>query len=550
MRDRLRQDDPSARLSTIGIALVFLVGVCLRAHGIGAQLVFADEIHALTVLPGHGYGYLFSHFSLTDTCIPLTLYYRALMDTVGLNELLMRLPSLISGCATILLVAVFAWRRCGPLGSWLASGMLAFSPYHVYLSREARPYPIVIFLMMVAVMAVFEWDETSSTRALLLAGAAAFLALYFHLLAFPMVSALGAFVLWKGLRGSRQARIAVLRAGALFASLCALFFLPAAPSLLETMAARASRGSQGLPTFQNGIYLFLTVHHSDWAWETALAGAGLYWLRAKRSEVSLLVFLIAFQVVLVLILNPQSSEIPWVWARYVAFALPLWIVLIAAGLAGILNRIRFPHIPELIALTMLAGLFFYDAGLYGFDRNRNYLVHPMVMAHELDDPGILSTLPIPAFYRQLAREPGAGGILEMPLNMGFPLYDLEQRVHKRPLYSAGVGTGMWQRSFDHVDGFRFARMLSISDLTESDLPIEYIVVHKAVGNENSRIYRRLAQIPTTARLLAGFGRTLTPETSDQLFGDGAELRQWAARTWGRPVYEDADIVVYRFHRIG
>jgi predicted membrane-bound mannosyltransferase len=157
LRDWLRREDPATLLSIIGIALVFLAGSFLRLRGLGTQLVFGDEIHALDILRGHGYRYLLTHFSFADTCIPLTLYYRTVMDTVGLNELWMRLPGAISGCATILLLAVFAWRRWGPLGSLLASGMLALSPYHVYLSREARPYPIIVLLLLAVVMAVSRW---------------------------------------------------------------------------------------------------------------------------------------------------------------------------------------------------------------------------------------------------------------------------------------------------------------------------------------------------------------------------------------------------------
>ena len=534
-------------VSIIGVALVFIAGCFLRLQGLGNVLVFGDEIHALDVLRGHGYGWLFTHFSFADTCIPLTLYYRAVMDTVGLNELWMRMPGAIAGCATILLLAVFAWRRCGPPGSLLAAGMLAFSPYHVYLSREARPYPIVILLLLAATMAIARWEETSEPRWLQFAVAGSVLALYFHLLAMPYVGALGGFVLWRTLRRSRQERIAVWRAGALLVLLCALLFLPAAPSMLSTVTARAGHGVQTFSTFQNGMYLFLTIGRNDWIWETALAGAGFYWLGTRKSDGGLIGLLIACQVVFVLIARPTASDIAWVWARYVALVLPLWILLIAGGVAGILNRIKIPYAPEFLALALVIAYAGYDSGLYGLGRNRNYLVHPIVMARELDDPAVLSSLPIPAYYRQLARQPGPGGILEMPLNMGLPLYDLEQRIHRRPIYSAGLGAGMWQDSFNDVDGFRFRRMLSVSGLAGSDLPIEYVVVHKAIANETGRVYRRLTEMPATAGLLAGFGFAFTPETLASLFGDGAELQLWAAKEWGRPVYEDSDVVVYPFH---
>ena len=277
-RDRLRRGDPATMVPKLGISLVILAGVFLRAHAVGTQLVFADEIHALMLVPGHHYRYLFTHFSITDACIPLTVYDRLLMDTVGLNEWLMRLPSLISGAATIVLLAAFAWHRYGPMESWMAAGLLAFSPYHVYLSREARPYPICVFFLLVALFAVFRRAEAPNLRFSLLAAVASFLAVYFHLLALPVAGALGLIMVWRAIRGGSRARIAALLAWMTFALLCALFFLPAAPSLLETMAVHAARDTQGLSTFQSGMDLFLTVVHRDWIWESALAILGVCFL--------------------------------------------------------------------------------------------------------------------------------------------------------------------------------------------------------------------------------------------------------------------------------
>lgn len=534
-----------ARLLKFGILLVLLAGAWLRVHGIGTQLVFADEIHALDAVRDHGYGYLLTHISLTDRCIPLTLYYRALMDTVGLNEWLMRLPAVVSGCATILLLGVFAWRRYGFLAGWFAAGMLAFSPYHVYLSREARPYPIVIFLLLAAVIAVFEWADRSSEHALLLGAAAAALALYFHLLALPLIAGLAFFVLRRGLGESRRARIAILRAGALFALLFALFYLPAAISLVETTMARMSRGEQSLATLSDGIYLLFALTGKDWIWETALAGAGCFWLwQQRKRDAGWFAFLIVLQVLAVRIANPESSQIPWVWARYVAFALPLWILLIAAGLAELVNRIKAPYLPGLTALVLLSSLVIADRGLYGLNDNRNFLVHPMVMVRDLDST-ILASLPISPFYRKVAAEGSGSGILEMPLNFVFPLYDLEQRVHGKPVYSASLGDGLWQDVFNRSDKFRFQRTISASDIA-SDLPIKYIVVHKALGEEITRVYRDLKGIPEAARMLDDFMATLTPEAFKALFGSSLTLQATVAAMKGPPIYQDRDIAVYLF----
>jgi hypothetical protein len=551
-------DQPRIIISKIGIAVVFLIGVWLRFRGIGAQIVFSDEIHALNAVRDHGYRYLFTHFAIYDACIPLTVYYRVLLGNVGLNELSIRLPSLLAGCATILLVALFAWRRFGPVTSLLASGILALSPYHVYLSREARPYPIVIFLILVAIAAVVHWTETSSPRALLATAPVSFLAIYFHLLALPLVAALYGFVLLKAVGRSRQSLMNFFESLVVFVLLCLAFFVPAAPSLLGTMMARSARGVADAVTYRGGMYLFTALSQSDWIWQIVLAGAGTYLLaRQKKLEALLFPLLLGCQVAAVWLASPYMLGIPWVWARYVALALPLWIMLIAAGLSGFMERIRIPWVWQAAALLLLAGVAVADRGLYGIGANRNYIVHPIVMLREFDDPAIVSSLPVPAFYRHLAQKEGSsvasdaprhhtGAILEMPLNLVFPLYDIEQRVHGRPLYTASMGPGLWQEVFDCAEGFRFNRTLSLSNLTSSGHPIEYVVVHKAITNEMKRMYRRLGEIPAAAAQLRGYEVMVTPEVSENLFGHGDELQRWATQTWGQPEYEDADVAVYRF----
>src|SRR5215831_3567124 len=57
--------------------LAIVVGVVLRLHQLGSQVIADDETHALVWLRGHpSYGSILVHLKSEDVCIPLTLFYK------------------------------------------------------------------------------------------------------------------------------------------------------------------------------------------------------------------------------------------------------------------------------------------------------------------------------------------------------------------------------------------------------------------------------------------------------------------------------------------
>jgi len=125
--------------------------------------------------------------------IPLHLF--------GESELALRLPSLIFGCAFILVLFLTARRLAGPIGGGVAAGLAWFSWPVVHASVEARPYALVLLSVALAI-AGFQWairTGTGSARALwILGGASVAWAHYVH---YPIVVGLAAaYILLPDLR--------------------------------------------------------------------------------------------------------------------------------------------------------------------------------------------------------------------------------------------------------------------------------------------------------------------------------------------------------------
>ena len=97
--------------SELGLLGAVVVGAAIRLDQIREQIVLDDEWHALHAILRFGYGRILTHFGWTDVCIPLAVFDKVVADTVGLSEMWMRLPVLLAGIASLLVLPLMlrAW---------------------------------------------------------------------------------------------------------------------------------------------------------------------------------------------------------------------------------------------------------------------------------------------------------------------------------------------------------------------------------------------------------------------------------------------------------
>jgi len=117
------------------VGVIFLVGILLRVYQLASQIIADDEWHALYRAMIVNYSHIATHFGYADYSIPLTLYYKILSETVGLSEISMRLPPLIAGIFTPIVIPLL-WRKHLDRNSYLFFVvMLTVSPLLIYFSR-------------------------------------------------------------------------------------------------------------------------------------------------------------------------------------------------------------------------------------------------------------------------------------------------------------------------------------------------------------------------------------------------------------------------------
>jgi 4-amino-4-deoxy-L-arabinose transferase-like glycosyltransferase len=173
--------------------VVCLAGLLLRLFRLGGQSFWNDEI--LTIDNAGG--------SLLDTLVGLSdpnilpLYYLTIRGLIGATppEVWLRLPSALFGALSIPVFYAVLRHRGGRTLGLIGAAILAFSPFHVWYSQEARPYALLLLLSLVAVRALqlaLERPTPARKTAAVLAAVSVF---YCHTIGMGFILFLAVYVL-------------------------------------------------------------------------------------------------------------------------------------------------------------------------------------------------------------------------------------------------------------------------------------------------------------------------------------------------------------------
>ncbi|MEO8678516.1 MAG: glycosyltransferase family 39 protein [Vicinamibacterales bacterium] len=365
----------------------------------------------------------------------------ATLKIAPLAEWSVRLPTALIGILDVVLIYFVARRLLG--GVWyaaLAALMLALTPAHLLLARQALDYicPLPFFLGWLWCLLVVL--ETGSMWTAVLAGLLLGLGLYSHLAAWAMMP-LCLVMTWAALAASARPLRLMAAVGVGFAVplLPLLVWLNANPEMLRAVATNyhvydTQRLSpmQGAKDFlnYNGIetrlsvywdyfnpgYLFMsgganltTATRRAGVFLMALAlflPCGLYYLWSNRKLPVALVLLVAF---LAAPLWPALVDSRYLVQREI-FALPAGVLIAAFGAAWLLSQ--RPFIVRLATVLLIAGMpvqyyFFYSDYVGDYVTRSATWFDPASFSHIADYVVPLDTAtPVPAVYLSDALDDG------------------------------------------------------------------------------------------------------------------------------------------------
>jgi hypothetical protein len=434
--------------------VAFAAGAWLRVQQLPIQWLTDDEWHAVERLQTtEGYRALVGSFGVADYSIPLALLDRALAQTVGLDELLMRLPMLVCGSLTVLLGGLWAWRRISAPVAAFFTAWLAISPLLVNYSRNARPYAITLLLDGVALLALARWDAGRAPRVAWAYAAASWLAIWLHLASAPFLL-MPLMVLFlrdtvRALRGgpwqpARQTLVLGLGLGA-------ALVLVLIPPLLADPAALGSKIGQDLPDLATlvGVLHIWTGTASPIVASAfvalAIVGAPALW-RTVRPELTLWLTGLAATLAVVLATRPAWSQHALTLARYLLPALPLLLLAAAAGAARIVAAIPSPWLAAPAAFAFALGALIGMPHPALLQRPNNFTLHSY---HQFDyrhdgNPArdYIDAIPMSPYWQRLAARP-PGSLRIAVAGHGLESYyigDVKwQPIHRQQLFNAQLG---------------------------------------------------------------------------------------------------------------
>ena len=351
------------------LTVITLFGAWLRTEGLGKNSLWLDEIlnvriiRALDEIPA--YGWLIG-FERENGPVYYALHALSL-SLAGPVELAMRLPAVVAGVIAIVAIFFVSRRYTGSSRTGLVAALLlSVSPFHVYYSREGRPYALLVLLTLLALHSMLGERGPRPIRVLIVlviaAGTAA--------TSIPLLATVALLAAIAGLSSGEHRQRWLVTSGlavlsvAIAAGLYGRFRQPEPAAGFE--GSLSSLGSVILNGFT------LTSEQSGHLQPLALiavAMALIGFISIKdRFRGSLLVGAWAFPIAISI--GGLALTDHWFSLRYVIHALAPFLILVAAGIAGVplaiarMARRRMPLLVAPVAPTLtviLVAPFFFAA---------------------------------------------------------------------------------------------------------------------------------------------------------------------------------------------
>jgi hypothetical protein len=518
------------------------VGAFLRVDQFGTQVLIDDEWHAVHQILRRGPGALFLDFGFSDYSIPLGIYDWTLAWCCGLTETAMRLPMLLAGLATLVLFPLYIARRFSwPVATVFAT-LLAISPLLILYSRMARPYALTLLFSWTAQVAFQRhvagargsaWGITYCM--------ATTLATWLHPIVAPFVLApfllatMRLRTLTTGERHThwrRLAQIAVPTATAI-----SLLLLP---PLLANPISMTLKGGVDAPTLATLVgvwYAWLGTPSTAvvlGCLALATVGAGTVWRTLPEGRAALLG--IALTLLAIVASRPMWSFVPLTVARYLLPFLPLLLLAVTVGAAGLaawwvswLPGIGRP-LRTMVALLPCLALASQSPLAPTLRRPNAQTLH---LAYHFDFRPErnaylpqMATIPLSPFWRELgARAPGSTRVAVAPFY--FESYDWD--------------APRWEEQSGQTVVPGFLTGLCVEQRWGEVPPDRRYTLRNAVhlGDRPQLIARGIEFVVWQKPYLQMRNGRAVP-----IGGDTAWCERIVAQTFGPPVFEDDTIMVF------
>jgi hypothetical protein len=494
-----------------GLFLIFLAGACVRLYRISDQLVIDDEWHALNAVQYHDFGWIFTHFGDSDHSIPLALLYELQYQVTGLNELLLRWPMLLAGCATVVVLPYM-------LRFWLTRSerlmlavLLAISPFLIYYSRFARPYAILVVLESAALLLAWHWWKGNQLKHglgwVLLATLSAWLNT-------PALIVVTSPFIWFGLHATHKVirtrdwsdflRLCVI--AIVMLALLAIFLGPPLYTQPAVIFAKAGRHFIDLETLPWAISL-ASGSGQTWLYVAlflfSFLGVGVLFRRHKAFT-KYIVATALFAILTLIVTGAAFAVHGNIFLRYLIGLLPFYLAFVAIGLvkatSHLVGRSGWPAAMTGVTLLFVVTTLVLAGPIPGWPiRDNQFLSHQNYHFHYNPQRNLYSLAmkdwyQAEPFYEEIAKaHPDSDAIIvEAPWSMESYTNPLnrQQETHHQQVQVGFVNGVCSKPLYGELaagqPGMKFRNFVYLQELLDGSRSADYLVLRRRTMPDTSR----------------------------------------------------------------
>ena len=336
-----------------------LAGFLLRFLNLGTNSLWLDEASTLG-FARKGLVEIWGTLAAGEFNPPLFYWMEHLMLSFGESEAVLRFLPALLGALSVVVLYLAAREVLDRPSSLIAAALLAFSPFHVYYSQEARAYAPMLFFFTLALLFFLRATRKGGYGNWIAFGAFSALAFWTHFYAFVPVGVLVllAFVFRaRAIRENLKEAVAPVLATAVFLLLALPLVMNTIQLFFQRTGGGPSFGIQGFATVTqtlvqiSGFNVFLAVIL------LALFIVGVAWLVPR--DRALAVLILAGLVLPLLASVFLSYRMPMV-PRYLIYLQPFLFLGVAASFPVFCRaiRIRYLAVAAVILILLTSALFF------------------------------------------------------------------------------------------------------------------------------------------------------------------------------------------------
>lgn len=374
--------------------LFVLLAAMVRFYGLDGPAMWWDEI-LVPMTAQYSWDYIFDFSMHSEMHPPYFTGLIKIVEKVSSSEFALRIMSAIAGTMTVGVVYAAGSRVAGVGCGLIAASLLIANPYMVWLSRQVRPYALLLLALSFVLYYSSKYNEKGSWWKI---GLASLVQLLLHYVSLFIVLA-QSVALFSCAFVEKSVRRSLLGIAAYCVSVV-VGVLMVIPFFISLMSQRAS-SFQNVSKSYGDVFavlksMFVKLSHmiyarSDYHPELFFIVLGGIVLLAKRCSVGLVAVFIAVLPMAMLLVNKNSYIYYW----HVSYLVPVFALLFSCGLCWVVRN-RTLQVVASLAIAIVSLSFVWSDGVVRYYSEDSHSFFAIGGYSKLARPAARELLSIPA----------------------------------------------------------------------------------------------------------------------------------------------------------